>query len=449
LVLAVIVGSVAGQLTGTDTETQTTPVPILRYLDRQNDDGSYTFGYEAADGTYKIEKRLTNGEITGKYGYIDANGDLQETVYDGTVEHGFAPQIGGVVVGRPQAVKGTRHNKIPVKDREARPGSRFALYKARKAAKEADLVEALPAVEEEPDYNDVDVALPADVVDYIVNNVAAAKKPQPRREPVKSQPRIQSAQPQPRREPAQSKPRFANFRASNRANNRQAQPRRQPAQPQPIRQTAQPQPRIQPSQPQPRIQPAQPQPRREPAQSKPRFANFRASNSANNRKSIFHNKNIKMVNGRRAVLKKRIVVPKAAPARAPAPVPAPAPSPRPIVRPAADRGYVQSLSPAEKLAKRQEEETAWQQELRILEATRKATFETHQHRYNIADQAAKENLGYTFSIYRLDQPQQQLEQQPLGESLRSQDSQEFNPWTGRHFYVSNYDSSVGRYTYQY
>merc|ERR1712038_1330369 len=300
LVLAVIVGSVAGQLTGTDTETQTTPVPILRYLDRQNDDGSYTFGYEAADGTYKIEKRLTNGEITGKYGYIDANGDLQETVYDGTVEHGFAPQI-GVVVGRPQAVKGTRHNKIPVKDREARPGSRFALYKARKAAKEGNLVEAIPAVEEEPNYNDVDVALPADVVDYIVNTVAAAKRPEPKKEPAKSQPR------------------FSNFRASNRANNRQEQSRRQPAQLQSRR------------------QPAQPLPRREPAQPQPRFANFRASVSANNRKSIFHNKNVKMVNGRRAVLKKRIVVPQAAPTRAPAPAPSPAPSPRPVVRPAADR----------------------------------------------------------------------------------------------------------------
>merc|ERR1712038_1760033 len=410
LVLAVIVGSVAGQLTGTDTETST-PVPILRYLDQQNDDGSYTFGYESADGTYKIENRAANGQIKGKYGYIDANGDLQETIYDGTAEHGFAPQIGGVVVGRHQEVQGPRHNKIPVKDREARPGSRFALYKARKAAKEGNLVEAVPAVEEESNYNDVDVALPADVVDYIVNTVAAAKRPEPKKEPAKSQPR------------------FSNFRASNRANNRQEQSRRQPAQPQPRR------------------QPAEPLPRREPAQPQPRFANFRASVSANNRKSIFHNKNVKMVNGRRAVLKKRIVVPQAAPTRAPAP--APAPSPRPVVRPAADRGYVQALSPAEKLAKRQQEETAWQQELRILEATRKATFETHQHRYNLADEAAKENLGYTFSIYRLDQPQQQLEQQPLGESLRSQDSQGFNPWTGRHFYVSNYDSSVGRYTYQY
>jgi hypothetical protein len=35
----------------------TTPVPILRYLDQQNPDGSYTYGYESGDGTYKIETR--------------------------------------------------------------------------------------------------------------------------------------------------------------------------------------------------------------------------------------------------------------------------------------------------------------------------------------------------------------------------------------------------------
>ena len=38
------------------TET-TTPIPILRYIDTQNPDGSYTFGYEGGDGTYKIETR--------------------------------------------------------------------------------------------------------------------------------------------------------------------------------------------------------------------------------------------------------------------------------------------------------------------------------------------------------------------------------------------------------
>ena len=37
--------------------SSTTPVPILRYIDTQNPDGSYTFGYEGGDGTYKIETR--------------------------------------------------------------------------------------------------------------------------------------------------------------------------------------------------------------------------------------------------------------------------------------------------------------------------------------------------------------------------------------------------------
>ena len=40
-----------------DQSTKTPPVPILRSLDQQNPDGSYTYGYEGADGTYKIETR--------------------------------------------------------------------------------------------------------------------------------------------------------------------------------------------------------------------------------------------------------------------------------------------------------------------------------------------------------------------------------------------------------
>lgn len=42
---------------GLDNTPSTTPVPILRYIDTQNPDGSYTFGYESGDGTYKIETR--------------------------------------------------------------------------------------------------------------------------------------------------------------------------------------------------------------------------------------------------------------------------------------------------------------------------------------------------------------------------------------------------------
>merc|ERR1711862_1042945 len=41
----------------------TTPVPILCYVDNQNIDGSYTYGYEAADGTYKLETRYVDGRV--------------------------------------------------------------------------------------------------------------------------------------------------------------------------------------------------------------------------------------------------------------------------------------------------------------------------------------------------------------------------------------------------
>lgn len=60
---------------------QTTPVPILKQINTVNDDGSYTYGFEAADGTFKIETRDVNGNVKGKYGYVDANGDLKTVEY--------------------------------------------------------------------------------------------------------------------------------------------------------------------------------------------------------------------------------------------------------------------------------------------------------------------------------------------------------------------------------
>ena len=102
------------------TKTTTTPVPILRFIDRQNGDGSYTYGYESADGTYKIETRYgiyiytlvntryelintsyfsdVNGEVRGKYGYIDANGVRREVEYGATKNRGFEPNIEGLVL---------------------------------------------------------------------------------------------------------------------------------------------------------------------------------------------------------------------------------------------------------------------------------------------------------------------------------------------------------------
>merc|ERR1711976_347670 len=81
--------------------SSTTPVPILRYVDTQNVDGSYTYGYEAADGTYKLETRFVDGRVKGKYGYIDPEGNLREASYGAEAGRGFEPQIEGVELPPP------------------------------------------------------------------------------------------------------------------------------------------------------------------------------------------------------------------------------------------------------------------------------------------------------------------------------------------------------------
>merc|ERR1719513_19466 len=90
----------------------TTPVPILRYIDNQNTDGSYTYGFEGADGTYKIETRLADGRVKGKYGYIDPEGVLREASYGAEAGRGFEPEIQGVELPPPTIVQEIQ-NEIP------------------------------------------------------------------------------------------------------------------------------------------------------------------------------------------------------------------------------------------------------------------------------------------------------------------------------------------------
>jgi hypothetical protein len=68
----------------------TTPVPILKQINRHNEDGSYSYGYEAADGSFKIETKQANGEVHGKYGYVDDTGATREIEY-GANKNGFQP----------------------------------------------------------------------------------------------------------------------------------------------------------------------------------------------------------------------------------------------------------------------------------------------------------------------------------------------------------------------
>lgn len=87
-------------IVGTAAQQYTTPVPILKQINRYNEDGSYSYGYEAADGTYKIESKYPNGEVYGKYGYIDDQGKLREIEY-GASRRGFEPAGSEVNVAPP------------------------------------------------------------------------------------------------------------------------------------------------------------------------------------------------------------------------------------------------------------------------------------------------------------------------------------------------------------
>nr|CAD7401215.1 unnamed protein product [Timema cristinae] len=78
----------------------TTPVPILKQINKHNEDGSYSYGYEAADGSYKIESKHPTGEVYGKYGYVDDSGSVREVEY-GASRRGFEPSGSDINVPPP------------------------------------------------------------------------------------------------------------------------------------------------------------------------------------------------------------------------------------------------------------------------------------------------------------------------------------------------------------
>ncbi|XP_042873087.1 uncharacterized protein LOC122253818 [Penaeus japonicus] len=79
------------ETTEASTTTTTTQVPILRQVNEVNDDGTYTYGFEAADGTFKLETRDENGNVNGKYGYLNEFGELKTVEYSAGNETGFLP----------------------------------------------------------------------------------------------------------------------------------------------------------------------------------------------------------------------------------------------------------------------------------------------------------------------------------------------------------------------
>ncbi|CAD1472701.1 unnamed protein product, partial [Heterotrigona itama] len=89
-----------------------TPVAILKQINRHNEDGSYTYGFEGADGSFKIETKLPTGEVKGKYGFVDDTGKVRVVEY-GANQYGFQPAGEGITVAPPTLVDETT-NKEPL-----------------------------------------------------------------------------------------------------------------------------------------------------------------------------------------------------------------------------------------------------------------------------------------------------------------------------------------------
>jgi len=69
--------------------TQPKDVSILKQINKVNDDGSYTFGYEASDGSFKVETRDVAGNVKGMFGFVDDVGRLKRVSYSASNSSGF------------------------------------------------------------------------------------------------------------------------------------------------------------------------------------------------------------------------------------------------------------------------------------------------------------------------------------------------------------------------
>lgn len=62
-------------------ESKDGKLEIIKRIKKVNPDGSYTIGYEADDGSFKIESRDVLGNIKGTYGFVDDEGDIKRVSY--------------------------------------------------------------------------------------------------------------------------------------------------------------------------------------------------------------------------------------------------------------------------------------------------------------------------------------------------------------------------------
>merc|ERR1719350_1582536 len=69
------------------------PVVIIKQVNEINDDGTYTVGYEASDGSFKLETKDAEGNVEGKYGFIDKDGEIKIVEYSANNSTGFTSDL--------------------------------------------------------------------------------------------------------------------------------------------------------------------------------------------------------------------------------------------------------------------------------------------------------------------------------------------------------------------
>merc|ERR1712066_771227 len=79
--------------TNVATSTTEAPVVIVMQVNEINEDGTYTVGYEASDGSFKLETKDADGNVKGKYGVVDENGDIKIVEYSANNSTGFTSDL--------------------------------------------------------------------------------------------------------------------------------------------------------------------------------------------------------------------------------------------------------------------------------------------------------------------------------------------------------------------
>merc|ERR1711981_1561339 len=78
--------------TTTSSTTTEAPVVIVKQVNEINEDGSYTVGYEASDGSFRLETKDAEGNVEGKYGFLE-NGEIKIVEYSANNSTGFQSDL--------------------------------------------------------------------------------------------------------------------------------------------------------------------------------------------------------------------------------------------------------------------------------------------------------------------------------------------------------------------